>query len=333
MTSLPNSNIPAQKDTVFFSVIIPMYNRAKLIFRCLDSCVSQDFKDYEIIVVDDASQDDSVAVVESYLPNPNVRLVKTPENRGLCAARGLGVAHAKGKWIMFIDSDDTFHPGAFQTIYDKVTSVPDEVSEVRFCYWSQEYNSVTPIPLMPEGIIGFGEYLQWTNEVKNSDVFYCHRREIYDEVSWPRDRRYADLFFLQLASKFKMIMSNQVIGTMYNDADNRNVNLKRGLGPKIFQGAYDNAMGMNEAMAEFGDELKKYCPKKYKLWKRTTGYFYFKAGCRLKGCRYMLSYLVKNPLDATGWAKFFLGLMGPQAIQKRGKTFRDIGKKMGFEIK
>lgn len=325
-----------EKKQVYFSIIIPMYNREATIRRCLDSALSQDFKNYEVIVVDDASEDGSSAVVESYLPNPQIILVKSPENHGVCAARGLGVSHSSGKWIMFIDSDDTFHPGAFQVIHDEVSSAPEEVNEVRFCYWSQEYNLVTPVPFMPEGIIGFPEYLHWLDEVENSDLFYCHRREIYDEISWPQDRSMPNHFFLKLASKFKIKMLRQVIGTMHNDAGNRMTNAQRGQGPsypRMLKGNYDDAVALSGELLEFKDELKKYCPKRYKLWKRTTGYLYFKAGCRVKGCRYMLSYLVKNPLDATAWVRLFLGLMGPRAIQKRGKTFRDIGKKMGFEIK
>lgn len=323
MTSLSADKTLPQKDRVFFSIIIPMYNRATLIRRCLDSCLSQNFKDYEIIVVDDGSEDNSVAVVESYLPNPHIILVKSPENRGVCAARGLGVVHAKGKWVMFMDSDDVFHPGAFQIIYETVNAAPQQVSEVRFCYWREEISHVTPIPLMPEGILCFSEYLQWLDKVKNSDLLYCQRREIHNVVTWPQDRRFESQFHLKVASKFKMMMSRQVVGTMYNDADNRIITGKwQTSNTKKLQTAYDNALSMREMLEEFGDELKKHCPGRYKLLKRSVGNCYFRAGYRLKGCRYILAYLLNHPLDVAGWGVFVLGMMGPKVIDRAAKRFR-----------
>lgn len=89
------------------SVIIPLYNTAKLISRCLDSVLRQSYNDVEIIVVDDCSSDGSVDVVEQYCErHPNIRLISHDRNRGPMTSRRDGYEAAKGDYLMFVDSDD-----------------------------------------------------------------------------------------------------------------------------------------------------------------------------------------------------------------------------------
>ena len=89
------------------SVIIPGYNRAHLLPRCLDSVLAQEFKPIEIIVVDDGSTDSTRSLLQgSY---PGVRLI-TQENKGVSAARNAGIRAATGTWLAFLDSDDTWFP-------------------------------------------------------------------------------------------------------------------------------------------------------------------------------------------------------------------------------
>ncbi len=91
----------------FFSVIIPVYNRAELLRRALDSLAAQRFRDFEVIVVDDGSTDGSgEAAAQSEL---NPRVVRQ-ENAGPGPARNLGVREATGEYVAFLDSDDVWFP-------------------------------------------------------------------------------------------------------------------------------------------------------------------------------------------------------------------------------
>ena len=90
--------------TPLFSVIIPTYNRVSLIEETLRSVFRQKFKDYEVIVVDDDSNDRTENVLESYLGR--IRLLKQTTNKGSGAARNLGISQAQGLYIAFLDSDD-----------------------------------------------------------------------------------------------------------------------------------------------------------------------------------------------------------------------------------
>ncbi len=95
----------------FFSVIIPTFNRAALLARTLESVRRQTFTDYEVIVVDDGSTDDTLELLRGF---PEVKVL-TQKNRGPGAARNLGVRQCSGCYLAFLDSDDVWFPWSLET--------------------------------------------------------------------------------------------------------------------------------------------------------------------------------------------------------------------------
>src|SRR5262249_55213745 len=95
-----------------FSVVIPTFNRAKLLARTLESVWSQRFTDYEIVVVDDGSSDGTQAYLHSL--DDKVRVV-TQSNKGPGAARNTGIRHATGEYVALLDSDDIWFPWTLDT--------------------------------------------------------------------------------------------------------------------------------------------------------------------------------------------------------------------------
>lgn len=95
------------------SVIIPSYNRASVLPRALDSVLAQSFCGFEVIVVDDGSSDQTSEVLAGYQCRPNLKVFKT-RNRGVSAARNLGIASSLGEWLAFLDSDDEWLPEKLQ---------------------------------------------------------------------------------------------------------------------------------------------------------------------------------------------------------------------------
>ncbi len=91
------------------SVVIPSYNRADTIRRCLESVVRQTFAPFEVVVVDDCSRDNTAEIVKSFW-DPRVRCIVLDKNSGAQAARNRGIREAKGDWIAFQDSDDEWLP-------------------------------------------------------------------------------------------------------------------------------------------------------------------------------------------------------------------------------
>ena len=98
----------------FFSVVIPVFNRADVLDEALASVLQQTEQDFEIVVADDGSKDDPKSVVDR-IADPRIRYFRR-ENRGGGAARNLGIDQATGRFIAFLDSDDTFLPGHLATM-------------------------------------------------------------------------------------------------------------------------------------------------------------------------------------------------------------------------
>jgi glycosyltransferase involved in cell wall biosynthesis len=109
-------------ETPLVSVVIATYNRAPLLAQTLDSVFAQPFEDFEVIVVDDGSTDDTGAVVASYQGRAQYIF---QENRGPSAARNSGARRAAGAWLSFQDSDDLARPNHLRTLHDYARAHPD----------------------------------------------------------------------------------------------------------------------------------------------------------------------------------------------------------------
>ncbi len=102
------------------SIIIPVYNCEKYIVECLDSIRAQTVKDFEVILVNDGSPDNSEQIVADYISKnllSNFHLI-SKENGGVSSARNVGLSNAQGKWIFFFDSDDWIEPDCFETLLE-----------------------------------------------------------------------------------------------------------------------------------------------------------------------------------------------------------------------
>lgn len=95
------------------SVIVPVYNTEKYLRRCIDSVLSQTYKDFELLLIDDGSTDSSGAICDEYAAKDARVRVFHKENGGVSSARNLGLDNAKGEWVTFVDSDDWISNDAF----------------------------------------------------------------------------------------------------------------------------------------------------------------------------------------------------------------------------
>ncbi len=102
----------------YFSIIIPTYNRSKTIERAIQSVLDQTFTDWELIVIDDGSTDDTKNIVERFT-DPRIQYF-FQENAERSAARNNGIERSKGDWICFLDSDDLYLSHHLQTLYDGI---------------------------------------------------------------------------------------------------------------------------------------------------------------------------------------------------------------------
>jgi glycosyltransferase involved in cell wall biosynthesis len=111
------------------TVVIPTYNRAGMIGRAIASVLAQTFRDFELIVADDASTDDTERVVLAF-GDPRIVYLRRENNGGNAAARNLGVFNARGRYVAFLDSDDEFLPEFLATVTKSLDAADDSVGFV-----------------------------------------------------------------------------------------------------------------------------------------------------------------------------------------------------------
>lgn len=110
------------------SVIVPVYNVEPFVRECLESIVSQPFRDLEVIVVDDASTDNSRHILAEYAERePNVTLIALDSNGGLGNARNVGLDAARGDYVLFVDSDDWLAPNSLAAIAERLDATTPDV--------------------------------------------------------------------------------------------------------------------------------------------------------------------------------------------------------------
>ena len=118
-----------KKPTI--SIIIPTYNRAAIINKTIDSFIAQDFNDWEMIVVDDHSKDNTKEVIEEYHKrDERISYMLNERKKGAQGARNTGILHAQAEWVVLFDSDDYVYPNFLSTLKTAV----DDKTDVVTCY-------------------------------------------------------------------------------------------------------------------------------------------------------------------------------------------------------
>ena len=106
------------------SIIIPLYNKEKYIKKCIESVLLQSITDFEIVIVDDGSTDNSIAIIKSF-KNERIHIIRQ-RNQGPSKARNTGLKNASGEWILFLDADDILIPGSLETFIKLIHKYPND---------------------------------------------------------------------------------------------------------------------------------------------------------------------------------------------------------------
>lgn len=123
------------------SVIIPVYNRAAMARRAIESVLAQTFRDFELILVDDGSTDETPAILEEY--RERAAVIHIP-HRGVSAARNAGIRASHAPWVAFLDSDDEWLPSKLGRHADYITAHPDTAIHQTRDIWIRNGRRVNP---------------------------------------------------------------------------------------------------------------------------------------------------------------------------------------------
>ena len=202
-----------------FSIIIPVYNVEKYIKKCLDSVFNQSFKDYEVIVVNDGTKDNSMDIVKKY----DVKTINQ-DNQGLSVARNTGVSKAKGEYLLFLDSDDYIEKDLLKEINKSLKNNPDLVrfqirevyedsSDVKD-YPEQEFNNLN-------GVEAFNIISKY-HFVENAST-YVYKRDYFlkEQFSFKKGTFHEDYGLIPLViMKASTVNSINYIGYNYLQREN-----------------------------------------------------------------------------------------------------------------
>lgn len=222
-----------------FSVIIPLYNKAPYIEKALSSIASQTFQDYELIVVDDGSKDNSASIAETQIRKQwrngtKAKLIRQ-SNSGVSTARNNGVAASYGDYICFLDADDWWEPTFLDEMAKLIAEYPDAgIYGTSYTIINERKHKtrVAPIGIDTTFKQGYINYCQvyaktlcmplWTGAV-------CVPRHIFNEMGGfkPQLKLGEDFdLWIRIALKYKVAFLNKPLSNYNQDVDTAN----RGIG-------------------------------------------------------------------------------------------------------
>lgn len=174
-------------ELCLLSVIVPVYNVEKTLRQCVDSILGQDFRDFELLLIDDGSKDVSPEICDEYSQKDNRVKVFHKPNGGVSSARNLGISNATGEWLTFIDADDYITDGYFDGI-----SKHDEDVFIKG-YWKfdnngfvvgKEANELSGIPVINDFI---SRYV--TDLLLRGPVFKFYKRSLIGDLRFLTDMK------------------------------------------------------------------------------------------------------------------------------------------------
>jgi glycosyltransferase involved in cell wall biosynthesis len=173
------------------SVIIPSYNHGKFIAECIQSVFDQSFQDFEIVITDDGSTDQTIKIIEE-INDPRISLYKFKVNQGASVAANNCISKSSGKYIAMLSSDDAWHPEKLAVQVDFLNTHTDIAAVFGKVDWIDEFNNITVNSNFPyKNTFDFKNRsrFEWLNHFFNKGNCLCHpcsmvRRDCYADVGF-----------------------------------------------------------------------------------------------------------------------------------------------------
>jgi glycosyltransferase involved in cell wall biosynthesis len=247
----------------YFSIIIPTYNRAHLISKTLDSLKNQNFTDFEVLIIDDGSTDNTFEVIQPYL-NDQFHYFKK-ENAERAAARNYGTKLAKGKYINWFDSDDLALPNHLEEAYLFLNKTNYEVIHLAYAFINANnfiYNDSLTLPKELNSILHKGNILSCNGVFVKKQVALRHLFNETRILSASEDYE----LWLRLASEYTIYHVN-VITSYIVQHDERSVLTMTDATKLIdrFQTFINLVKNNSKVTLFFGNKIKYLLMKNY-LW-------------------------------------------------------------------
>jgi glycosyltransferase involved in cell wall biosynthesis len=297
------------------SVIIPTYNRAHLIGRAIQSVLNQTYQDFELIVVDDGSTDNTNEVIKEFSQkDKRILYIKHDKNKGGSAARNTGIKAARGEYIAFQDSDDEWLPEKLEKQMGILEKVSQEVGVVYTGFWriKEDKKKYTPSDkvLKKEGDI-HNELLKGNFITTQSIIVRkeCFKEMGYFDESLPRLQDWELVLRLSEKYKFKFI-DEPLLCSYYND---------------------ESISADNNALINALEIILTKHHSYFIQHKKILAIHYFKLGINLcinsnfeKGKQYLLKALKYNPIKLRYFIILIVSMFGQNNFRKFVTNYKKV---------
>ena len=300
---------------MFFSIVVPTYNRGRFIKRCLVSVLSQDFKDFEIIVVDDGSADGTATCVRAFADS-RLRLIVHEKNRGKGPACNTGIAAAEGDWIVPLDSDDELLPGALACMHEHAVAASGDV-DAHWFRCRMDDGRICPDPKPSLRDWDYDGFLAFREETRGRwpDMVRCVRRECFDEVHYASNRMGVDRFHLDFARLFRSRAHEEVLRLYHQDAGDR-LTVKNNSVDLVRDQEYirDQADGFRDILLVHGPQIVRKAPGLYADYLQRAAATAILANRRLDAFSYAAALARRLPFSPRPWMFMAASIMGPGPV-------------------
>lgn len=178
------------------SIIVPIYNVEFCLKRCLDSIIAQTYTQWECILVNDGSTDNSLEIAQKYAEKDERFQLFSQENQGLSMARNNGMEKTKGDYLTFLDSDDAIHEECLKQLHQRIIEDNTEVAVCRYIY----FDSDIPVPELTDSheIISGEEAVKRVLVDRQRFMITAwgklYKRELFNEIRYPARKLHEDEF-------------------------------------------------------------------------------------------------------------------------------------------
>lgn len=281
-----------------FSIIIPVYNRERIIVRAIESVISQTFRDWELLIVDDCSTDNTFFKISS-IKDPRIRVMKLLKNSGAASARNFGIHQSKGKLICFLDSDDELLPTFLEESFIKMNSISLNVAMI----WTgskiirdidKKHASLGSV-WKPNLRTPYLSFLSNLSIGTNSGITI--RREVFDRVGLFDEELPAaedtDLFF-RISREYSVDYIDKLLINIYQTGNDR------------LSKRFDKiAIAYNQILPKHINEIQKYKHLRLKFYYKLMWLNYHLGNKKLARYYFKLS-LKNNVLSFKTWSVFII---------------------------
>lgn len=291
------------------SVVLPTYNRAATLPRAIASVLDQDYRQIELIVVDDGSSDGTPQLLEA-IADPRLRSLRLPRNGGASAARNHGVEQARGEWVAFHDSDDEWLPGHLRRLVEAARELGPDYGLITCCTTCPEDDTFSykvwpgrpavsdAADVLLHSLPGTPTWLARRADLLRAGLFDARLRNFED---WELALRLSEITRIGLVNEVLYVNHRTPGGLFSNEA------------------GYAEALGLVLARHDAKWSRNR---RDLAMYQAIIGHKAFLFGSRGEGRRWFCRAIATAPLAPRAWLSLGMSLLGRAAYRRMTEAVR-----------